>query len=272
LNADDRLLASALEDLGLRADAVSWDDAGVDWPPYSAIVLRSTWDYHHRVAEFHAWIDRLAAAGAALWNAPSILRWNTNKRYLARMSHPILRPPPTVILDRGSAVDLGALLDARGWDEAVMKPAISADGFSTERTARSRAAADQAALNAMLAHGDVLIQTLVPEIRTGGEISLMFFGGVFSHAVNKRPQDGEFRVQERLGGRIVPTDPPRTLIDHARNLLESWAPGTLYARVDVVMAGENPILMEIELVEPSLYLAHDPPAAERLARAVQRIT
>ena len=89
-----------------------------------------------------------------------------------------------------------------------MKPAISADGFSTERTSREHAASDQAVLDAMLGRGDVVIQRLVPEIRTNGEISMMFFGGVFSHAVSKRPQAGEFRVQERLGGRIARTDPP----------------------------------------------------------------
>jgi glutathione synthase/RimK-type ligase-like ATP-grasp enzyme len=271
LNADDRLAASALEDLGLRPHAVRWDAAGVDWRSYDAIVLRSTWDYHHRFAEFHAWIDRLEASGARLWNPPAMLRWNTSKEYLARMTHPVLRPPPTVILERGSDVDLRALLEAHRWHEAVMKPAISADGFSTERTAHDRAPEDQAALDAMLARGDVMIQPLVPEIRTAGEISLMFFGGVFSHAVNKRPQAGEFRVQERLGGRIARTDPPPAVLEHARDLLESWAPGSLYARVDVVIAAGNPILMEVELVEPSLYLEHDPASAGRFAQAIERI-
>jgi glutathione synthase/RimK-type ligase-like ATP-grasp enzyme len=116
-----------------------------------------------------------------------------------------------------------------------------------------------------------VIQRLVPEIRTNGEISLMFFDGVFSHAVSKRPTGGEFRVQERLGGMIARTDPPRTLVDRARGLLDAWAPGCLYARVDVVAASSGFVLMEVELVEPSLYLEHDPPAARAFAIAVQRI-
>jgi glutathione synthase/RimK-type ligase-like ATP-grasp enzyme len=272
LNADDRRAADALARLGLRTDAVCWDDPAVDWLGYGAVVLRSTWDYHRRVAEFHAWIDRIEAMGARLWNPPPVLRWNTDKRYLARISHPHLSPPPTAILDRGSAVDLRALLETHGWDEAVMKPAISADGFSTERTSLAHAASDQAALETMVARADVVVQQLVPEIRTGGEISMMFFGGVFSHAVSKRPQAGEFRVQERLGGKIVRTDPPSVLVDHARGLLEVVAPGCLYARVDVVVTAERFVLMEIELVEPSLYLEHDPPAARAFALAVQRIT
>jgi glutathione synthase/RimK-type ligase-like ATP-grasp enzyme len=272
LNDDDRRAATAVADLGLRVDAVCWDDPDVQWLAYAAVVVRTTWDYHHRAGEFHAWIDRLDALGARLWNPPRILRWNTDKRYLTRVEHPYLRPPPTAILYRGSAVDLRRLLESRGWDESVIKPTISADGFSTERTSLDRALSDQPLLGAMLARGDVLIQPLVPEIRTAGEISMMFFGGAFSHAVIKQPQTGEFRVQERLGGRITRTDAPRVLVDSARELLERWAPGSLYARVDVVEAADRFVLMEVELVEPSLYLEHDPPSADAFALAIRRIT
>ena len=260
-----------MTELGISTDAVCWDDARVDWPSYGAVVLRSTWDYYLRVAEFHAWIDRLEATSARLWNPPRVLRWNTDKRYLARLSHPDLYPPPTSIVDRGSSVDLRALLEAHGWDEAVLKPAISADGFSTERTSLAEAAADQAVLDTMLARGDVVIQRLVPEIRSQGEISLMFFGGVFSHAVSKRPKAGEFRVQERLGGIIARTEPPQQLVEAARDLLTIHARGCLYARVDVVVTAERFLLMELELLEPSLYLEHYPPSARSFALAIQRI-
>ena len=271
LNADDRLAADALTRLGLIPDAVCWDDPAVNWLEYRAVVLRSTWDYHHRTGEFHAWIDRMEAIGAPLWNRPPVLRWNTDKKYLARLSNPLLHPPPTVILDRGAGVNLRALLEARGWEEAVMKPTISADGFSTERTTLANAAADQGTLDAMLARGDVLIQELVPEIRLHGEISMMFFSGAFSHAVSKRPRAGEFRVQERLGGRIARTEPPPELLEHAGALLKVHAPGCLYARVDVVATAERFVLMEVELLEPSLYLEHDPPSARAFALAIQRI-
>lgn len=271
LSADDRLASAAIADLGLTADAVSWDDPAVTWTSYAAVILRSTWDYHHRLGEFHAWLDRLEALGAHLWNPPHILRWNTDKRYLGRLHHPRLSPPPTEILGRGSAVDLPALLERHGWDEAVMKPAVSADGFSTERTSLSQAASDQPILDTMLARGDVVMQRLVPEIRTSGEISMMFFAGAFSHAVSKRPKAGEFRVQERLGGAIVRTDPPAALIADARELLETHAPDCLYGRVDVVVTAAGPVLMEVELLEPSLYFEHDPSSADAFARAVRRI-
>ena len=272
LNADDRLAASALDDLGLRdGRRVLGRSRPSTGAAYGAVVLRSTWDYHHRVAEFHAWIDRMEAIGARLWNPPRVLRWNTDKRYLARIAHPSLarRRPGSSSADRRWIC--AALLEARGWDEAVLKPAISADGFSTERTSSRARRSDQAALDAMLGRGDVVVQQLVPEIRTSGEISMMFFGGVFSHAVSKRPQAGEFRVQERLGGRIARTDPPHALIEHARALLDVHAPGCLYARVDVVATADRFVLMEVELVEPSLYLEHDPPSARAFALAIQRI-
>jgi glutathione synthase/RimK-type ligase-like ATP-grasp enzyme len=271
LNADDQRAAAALEELGLRTDAVRWDDPRVDWLGYGAVVLRSTWDYHRRVDEFHAWIDRMEAIGTRLWNPPRVLRWNADKRYLARIAHPSLAPPPTAILERGTVVNLPALLEARGWSEAVVKPAISADGFSTERTSREHAASDQAVLDDMLSRGDVVVQKLVPEIRTNGEISMMFFSGVFSHAVNKRPQAGEFRVQERLGGRIAQTDPRPALVEHAHALLNVHAQGYLYARVDVVTTAERFVLMEVELLEPSLYLEYHPPSARAFALAIQRI-
>jgi glutathione synthase/RimK-type ligase-like ATP-grasp enzyme len=272
LNADDRLAADALTQLGLTTDAVCWDDPSVDWLAYRAVVLRSTWDYHRRIGDFRGWIDRMDAIGAALWNRPHVLRWNTDKRYLARLSSPRLSPPPTAILDRGADVDLRMLLETRNWQEAVIKPTISADGFSTERTSLANAASDQDMLDGMLARGDVLIQELVPEIRVRGEISMMFFGGVFSHAVIKRPRAGEFRVQERLGGMIARTDPPPALIACGQAVLDEHAPGCLYARVDAVEAAEGFVLMEVELVEPSLYLEHAPESPGALARAVQRIT
>lgn len=265
---DDVLVADALEDLNVRTDAVCWDDETVDWRQYGAIVIRSTWDYHLRLAEFRAWIDRMAALGAPLWNPPDVLRWNTDKRYLLSLGTADLHPPPTVVLDRGSVVGLADFLRARGWDEVVMKPTVSADGFSTERTTLAGAAGDQPLLDAMLTRSDVLMQPLVPQVRTQGELSLMFFGGAFSHAVSKRPTGGEFRVQERLGGIISLIDIAPSIIERAETLLKAAAPRSLYARVDVVETPDRLVLMEVELVEPSLFLEHAPESPDAFARAI----
>ena len=204
LTPDDRLAAAALPAHGVAVDAVCWDDAGVDWRRYGAVVVRSTWDYHVRLSAFLGWIDRLDALGAPLWNQADILRWNTDKHYLERFAGGPLRPPGTQFLTRGSQVDLAATLEQRGWSRAVIKPAVSADGHSTERTSLGTAVVDQPVLEAMVARGDVVLQELVAEIETEGELSLMFFSGVFSHAVRKRPRPGDFRVQGALAGRSPP--------------------------------------------------------------------
>ncbi len=272
LTADDRLAVAALAELGVRVEAVCWDDAGVDWQGYAAVVLRSTWDYYLRLGEFVAWVDRLEAVGAPLWNPPRMVRGNLDKRYLTELRHPHLAPPPSAFFVRGARIDLAALLDARGWTEAVIKPTVSADGFSTERTSRATALDDQSLVEAMVERSDIVIQRLVPEIRTNGELSLMFFGGTFSHAVNKRPARDEFRVQERLGGAIAPAIAPARLVRHAANLIAASAPGSLYARIDVVVAEGRFVLMELELVEPSLFLSHAPGAAAAFAEAVRRVT
>ena len=268
LTDDDALAAEALADRNVQTEPVCWDDETADWRRYSAIVIRSTWDYHLRVAEFRAWIDRLTALGAPLWNPSEVLRWNIDKRYLLSLGTPDLHPPPTVILEKGSAVALGEFLRSHGWDEVVMKPTISADGFSTERTTAAGAAADQPLLDAMLKRSDVMVQPLVPEIRAQGELSLMFFGGTFSHAVSKRPTGGEFRVQERLGGIISLSDVAPSIVERAEALLKSAAPRSLYARVDVVETPKRLVLMEIELVEPSLFLQHSPESADAFAGAI----
>jgi glutathione synthase/RimK-type ligase-like ATP-grasp enzyme len=268
LTDDDVLAAQALGDLNVRTDVVCWDDEAVDWRQYGAIVIRSTWDYHLRIAEFRRWIDRMAETGARLWNPPDVIRWNTDKRYLLTLGTAELRPPPTVVLDKGSAVHLTDLLRSCGWDEAVVKPTVSADGFSTERTTLAGAAADQPLLTAMLSRSDVLVQPLVPEIRTQGEMSLMFFGGTFSHAVSKRPTGGEFRVQERLGGVISLVDVAPSIVARAETLLKTAVPRSLYARVDVVETPKRLVLMEIELVEPTLFLQHAPGSAGAFARAI----
>ncbi len=272
LTADDRLAVDALATLGVAADAVCWDDPGVEWQRYGAIVLRSTWDYYLRLAEFVAWIDRVEALGGRLWNPPRMLRGNLDKRYLTELRHPHLAPPPSAFFVRGTRIDLAALLDARGWTEAVIKPTVSADGFSTERTSRATAFEDQSLVEAMVERSDIVIQRLVSEIRTNGELSLMFFGGAFSHAVNKRPARDEFRVQERLGGAIAPAVAPARLVRHPANLIATSARDSLYARIDVVVAEGRFVLMELELVEPSLFLAHGPGAPAAFADAVRRVT
>ncbi|HET8775092.1 MAG TPA: hypothetical protein VFP80_14925, partial [Thermoanaerobaculia bacterium] len=164
LAADDRLLRDALVRRGVDVRAVVWDDPDAGWRSFDAIVVRSTWDYHKRLDEFRAWLDRME--GLPLWNPPAVLRWNTHKSYLFDLQARGIAIVPTLLVPRGQGF--------------IVKPAVSATAFRTERHETDC---------------DVLVQPFVPEIVTDGELSFVFLGRRFSHAVRKRAASGDFRVQ-----------------------------------------------------------------------------
>lgn len=272
LNADDRRAAEALRGRGARVDPVVWDAPGVDWTAFDAVVVRSVWDYHLRPREFLRWVDRVEEAGIRLLNPPAVLRWNHHKSYLRDLDARGVATVPTAWLDHGSRPHLGAMLAERGWAEAVVKPAVSASAHETWRTSPTAAAADQDRFLALLLAGDVLVQPLVPEVQSPGEWSLVFFGGLFSHAMLKRPREGDFRVQEELGGRAEWTVPAPALVEQAAQALAAAPAACLYARVDGVERGGRLILMEMELIEPVLYFEADPGAAGRFAESSLALT
>jgi len=270
LSDDDRLAVAALEDLGIDVEPAVWDDPGVRWEAFDAIVVRSCWDYFRDPARFRRWIDAVEAAGVPVWNPPALLRWNMDKRYLRELEARGVAVPPTVWLERGAdgAAVAGAMRE-RGWDDVVVKPAVSADGNSTWRVRGRDAGRYDAELAAAAARGAVMVQRFIPELAAEGEWSCVFIGGDFSHAVLKRPAEGEFRVQERFGGTAAAARAPEALVDGARHALRQ-APGDdwLYARVDGVMLGGAFTVIELEMLEPSLFFARDDAAPARFARAL----
>lgn len=268
LSADDQLLREELLRRGVDARAVVWDDPMVPWVAFDGVILRSCWDYHLDPERFLDWVADLEAAGIPLWNPASLVRWNHHKGYLQELERSGLPIVPTVFLERGAQVSIAGLLAERGWTDAVVKPAVSASAYRTFRVSLANAAEAQEAAADLLAGGDVLIQRFLPEIATLGEWSLLFFGGVFSHALLKRPAAGDFRVQTELGGRAIRQDPPPGLLEQAqaiaRRIPEPW----LYARLDGVDLGGVFTLMELEMIEPYLFLAADPLAPARMAEAL----
>ena len=265
---DDRPLLTELWNLGVEAEPAVWDDPAVDWRRYDAAVIRSAWDYHLTPVAFLAWLERLEALAVPVWNPPAVVRANADKSYLKDLEAAGVGVVPTEWAKRGARTDLDAVLASRGWDEAVVKPAVSASAFRTTRVRRG-ASGGQAALDDVLAHSDAMIQPFLPEIVEEGEWSFVFIGGEFSHTVLKSPRAGDFRVQEEHGGRAVRHEPPPGLIIQARDAAIAGPRPWLYARVDGVRRGGDLLVAELELIEPLLFLSYEPGAARKFAEAIK---
>lgn len=266
---DEPVVARALEARGHDAPLVRWDDAGVDWAGFDAVLIRSTWDYIERVEEFQAWARAVEAAGTPLHNPAAVVGWNTHKGYLLDLEERGAPVVPTAWLGRGDRVALADVAADRGWPAVVAKPAVGAgsDGLVVVRAGEDPAAA-QPALDALLARGDVLVQPFVASV-ADGELSLVVVDGRVSHAVRKVPAPGEARVQVEFGGRYLPEEPDRDTVRLAEWVVGATGHDLLYARVDLLADVDGTwLLNELEAVEPSLLLSWVPQAAERLVDAL----
>lgn len=268
---DDRLLAHALSARGAVVQAIPWSDGSARWEAFDAVVVRSCWDYFLRADEFHTWLDRLERDGARVMNDVRTLRWNADKTYLRALADRGVPIVPTRWLDRGSSESLAELRRATGWSELVVKPTVSGGAHRTWRAAPDAEPRDEVRLAAMLHDGAMMVQPLLDEIERDGEWSLLFFAGSYSHAVLKRPRVGDFRVQREHGGSLEPAEPSREVIAAAGRVLAGIPFGEeppLYARVDGCVVHGELWLMELELLEPELFLRCAAEAPGRLADAV----
>lgn len=267
---DDRYLVDALVRRGVAVDERSWSDPTARWERYDAVIVRSCWDYFHRPDAFHRWLDALEASGARVFNATATLRWNADKVYLRDLDASGVPVIPTHWIDHGAVSSLDDVRKRTGWSELVVKPAVSGGAHRTWRAAPGEVAEDER-LAEMAADGTVLIQPLVDEIERDGEWSLIFLDGRFSHAVIKRPRSGDFRVQKEHGGTVEPIVPPASIVADAARALDAAQPAgevPLYARVDGCVVDGTLMLMELEVLEPELFLRTDPAAGDRLAAAL----
>ena len=260
-DVESGLLVTALSRRGVRAEILPWD-APVDWGRSPLVVVRTPWDYTERHPEFMTWVDEVAAA-TALVNDAGVIAWNTHKGYLVELARAGVPVVPTSLLLRGCPAATRDAALAAHRSRVVIKPAISAGARGTILTdAGSVEAAEH--LAALTRAGDALVQPYLAAVEDG-ELSLMYFAGVLSHAVRKRPARGDFRVQEEFGGSVVAHEPTAAERAVGAAVLAA-APGTpTYARIDLVSGGGEPLLMEAELIEPEMFLRADPVAAERFA-------
>ena len=233
------------------------------------MVIRSCWDYHKRAREFLSWIEQTEKAGVKLFNSAKIICWNLEKTYLRELAEKGVKIPATIWFEKGEKGNLEKILRENNWRKAVLKPTISATAWQTFVVAPENADDLQPEFENLLADGGVMIQKFVEEIQTKGEWSFMFFDKKFSHAVLKRAKNGDFRVQDNFGGSVETNlKPPLGLIVQARKLIEMMPEDLLYARVDAVEIDGELTLMELELIEPVLFLKEDTTAARKFAEAI----
>jgi Prokaryotic glutathione synthetase, ATP-grasp domain len=256
---DTPLLAEALRAHGVDVEVADWRDPAVDWSDARLTVLRSPWDYAGVVDEFLAWV-RTTGAVTELWNPPALVEWNVHKSYLLDVEARGAPIVPTVALLQGTAASLDGICDARGWNTVVVKPAVGVGAYGAGRFDVSDSAGQQH-FDALLQRGDVLVQPFITSVAHEGELSVVLFDGVPSHALRKAPQVGDYRVQEQWGGRAECTVAGGGATELAVRVCRVLPLAPLYARIDMLRVGDLWHVLEVEVTEPSLFLDLAPPAA-----------
>ena len=250
----DAVLTDALTQHGADACWVTWTDAAVDWSDFDLVVIRSTWDYPERIDAFRDWVVDVAMS-STLVNPPRLVLDNLHKGYLTDLDDAV----PTLVVPAGMTVELAHV----GWPGAVVKPAVGAGGDGVVRDATQ---ADLDALTLAADGGvDVVVQPYLDGIEQAGEVSIVCVEGEPTHAVRKRAAAGEFRIHSHRGGTVETEPLTDRLSALARGALASLPVAPAYARVDVIEHGDELLIVELELVEPQLWLDRAPAAAGRLA-------
>ena len=268
---DDDLAHAPLAKRGVAVENLPWDRPGVDWNGYDLVVLRSTWDYQHHAEQFLATLAAIERSGTPLRNGTDIVRWNMRKTYLRDLDVKGVPIVPTLWRAGLEAGELLPLFDACGSKEAVIKPVVSGNAQGAYRLDRDTAAARAAEIEAYFANRPLMMQPFERGILDEGEYSLIYFNGEHSHGILKVPKSGDFRVQEEHGADIRAIVPDAALLAAGDAAMGAIGQRLLYGRVDLVRSGDVFRVMELELIEPALYLRMDPGAPDRFADAVKAL-
>jgi glutathione synthase/RimK-type ligase-like ATP-grasp enzyme len=250
---EDLQLSTFLETKGLIVKHVIWNDGQIDWKQFDVVILKSPWDYHDNFDSFMLWLSGLDSAGIKVLNPYKTVLWNSDKHYLKQIAGDGLPVIASVFLEKGTIPDLAGILHTSRHEKMIVKPCVSASAKNTMLLTPDNVSSVQHAITGLLANESFLVQPFMEEI-TQGELSFMFFNGNFSHSILKVPKTGDFRVQGEYGGTVQKTNTDPALINAAGKYIEKYGQGTLYARVDGIISNGTFVLMELELIEPYLFL------------------
>ena len=254
LDPDSQLLLPALAAAGVDARPAVWSDPAVDWASFDAVVIRSTWDYFDREAAFVAWVERAGAEASRFFNPPEAVLWNAHKTYLRDLGE---RGVPVVDTRWVAAGEIASV----EYEAGIVKPAVSGGAQGLRRVGRG---------DRLVAEEDLLVQPFLASIVDEGELSLFYAAGAFTHMVRKVPASGDIRVQPEFGSVVTLEQPDGEASSVAQQVLDAIEHDLLYARVDLVRAADGTLrLIELEIIEPQLYLRWAPPGtAGRYAAAI----
>jgi hypothetical protein len=270
LTPSDQLAADELARRGVIVMGVPWNTA-CEWRQFDAVVIRATWDYYTRAREYLAWLEAIQEQGIPLWNPAPLARWNMNKGYLRDLERASVWTVPTEWVSPRAEVTLNQIVGARGWTDVVVKPVVSASANQTWRIPGEVTAEDEQRLRTILRSGEAMVQPFIESIDDEGEWSFIYLGGEFSHAVLKRPAPGDFRVQAAYGGTAISFDPQNGWLDQVRSILNTVSWPWLYARVDGCIVDGRFMLVELEMLEPDLFLNLNAAAPARFAESLMRV-
>jgi glutathione synthase/RimK-type ligase-like ATP-grasp enzyme len=259
---------AAMAALGWHAEAVPWRDETISWDDYDAVYICTPWDYPQYAKQFMQVLETIDRSSATLVNELALVRWTLAKTYLRDLEQRGADIVPSIWFEDIDVTQIAKWFEAFATDTLVIKPDIGGNALDTFVLERPLSADYEDLLARTFAGRPFLVQPFIANILSEGEFSLFYFGGEFSHAIQKVPKAGDFRVQEEHGADIRSVQPSQRLLDTARNVLALVDPQPVYVRADFVRDDEDRfLLMELELIEPSLYLRTDAAAAARFASA-----
>lgn len=270
LEDEEAILLGHLRESGLDVHREIWTDKKVAWSDYDVVLLKSPWDYHEKYEAFCRWMDVVKKSGARMLNPHNIVKWNSDKHYLQKIAMAGLNVIPSAIIERGELPLLSSFFYQFRTDKLIVKPCVSAGARQTFTVTPQNLAGQQVTLTTLLKDEAFIVQPFIREIAEG-EWSFIFLDGRFSHSVLKKPKRGDFRVQEYHGGTADTVEATEKHIQSASAYVKQFAKGCLYARVDGILIDDELHLMELELIEPYLFLGKHPEAYQRYTEALHNV-